>query len=123
MRFRNVFVFSTVLFAGACASGDDDDTSATATLQAPMLMEVEPMEGALHLAWINRQKDCDSVEAERKMEHQTSYDLAFSVPGSVDNEMDTAATDNMMFTYRMRCKKGATYSSYSHEVSANPHDM
>jgi hypothetical protein len=123
MRFWNVFVLFAVLFAGACSSGGDDDTSATTTLQAPMLMEVAPMEGALHLAWMNMQKDCDSVEAERKMEHQTSYDLAFSVPGSVDNKMDTSATDNMMFTYRMRCKKGSTYSSYSNEMSANPHDM
>ena len=123
MRFRNIFVLSTVLFAGACSSGDDDDTSATATLQVPMLVEVVPMEGALHLTWMNMQKDCDSVEAERKMEHQASYELAFSVPGTVDNKMDTAATDNMMYAYRMRCKKGATYSSYSNEMSANPHDM
>jgi hypothetical protein len=123
MRFRTAFVLSTVLIAGACSSGGDDDTSSTATLQAPMLMEVTPMEGALHLAWMNVQHDCDSIEAERKMEHQTSFELAFSVPGEVDNEMDTAATDNMMYAYRMRCKRGTKYSSYSNEMSANPHDM
>jgi hypothetical protein len=122
MKFLSAFTLVLVAFAAACSSGDDDEAG-PATLEAPMLMEIVPMEGALHLTWMNMQKDCDSVEAERKMEHSTAYEAAFSVPGTADNKMDTAATDNMMYMYRMRCRKGSAYSSYSNEMSANPHDI
>ena len=83
-----------------------------------MLMKVMPMEGALHLEWMNVQPDCDAVEAERKTEE--TFAQIFSVPGSVDNKMDTTATENMTYTYRLRCKKGASFSDYSEELSANP---
>jgi hypothetical protein len=123
MKSNAAFILVAAMLAAACSSGDDDDAMAAQGLEAPMLMEVVPMEGALHLTWMNMQKDCDSVEGERKMEHHADYEVAFSVPGTVDNKMDTAATDDMMYTYRMRCKKGTAYSSYSNEMSANPHDM
>lgn len=109
------------LFAGVmgCASSSSG-TSGTGTPQAPMLMEVIPMASALHLTWMNNQADCDTVEAERKM-GSDAFATAFSVPGTVDNKMDTAATDDMMYTYRLRCKKGGAYSGYSTEMGANPH--
>jgi hypothetical protein len=44
-----------------------------------MLTEVVPMEGALHLTWMNMQTDCSSVEAERRTE-ASDYEVAFSVP-------------------------------------------
>lgn len=75
-------------------------------LEAPVLMEVVPMEGALHLMWMNMQKDCTSVDAERKSGSGT-YEPAFSVPGALDNKMDAAATENLTYTYRLRCKKGS----------------
>lgn len=84
-----------------------------------MLMKCMPMEGALHLEWMNMQKDCDSVEAERKM-HTDPFAQIFSVPGTVDNKMDSSATENMDYTYRLRCKKGTAYSDYSNEMSGNP---
>lgn len=123
MKKFSAFAVVTAVLAAACSSSGDDDAMGASALEAPMLMEVVPTEGALHLAWMNMQKDCDSVEAERRMEHDSDYELAFSVPGSADNEMDPAATDNMMYTYRMRCKKGNAYSSYSNELAANPHDL
>jgi hypothetical protein len=88
-----------------------------------MLQQVVPMEGALHITWMNMQKDCDSVEAERMSDHHPDYAVVFSVPGSVDNKMDADATEDMMYMYRMRCKKGSAYSEYSNEMSANPHAM
>lgn len=84
-----------------------------------MLMKCMPMEGALHLEWMNMQKDCDAVEAERMM-HGNPYESIFSVPGSVDNKMDGTATEDMDYTYRLRCKKGSSYSDYSNEMTANP---
>lgn len=109
------------LMYGACSSSDTSDGTSTSKLQAPMLLHVVPMDGALHVKWMNMQDDCDTVEGESMMEGM-GYDGAFSVPGSVDNKMDAAATDDMMYTYRLRCKKGANVSEYSNEMSANPHD-
>ena len=122
MKSLTALILSSAMLTAACSSGDDDAAS-TGTLQAPMLMEVVPMEGALHITWMNMQTDCDSVEAERKSDHHTDYALAFSVPGTVDNKMDAAATEDMMYMYRLRCKKGASYSDYSNEMSGNPHAM
>ena len=100
-------------------SGDDKDSPASGALEAPMLMKVMPMEGALHLEWMNMTKDCDSVEAERMMDGE-DYKQVFTVPGTVDNKMDAGATDDMDYMYRLRCKKGSTYSDYSNEMSGNP---
>ena len=103
----------------ACSSDDGGPTSGA--LQAPMLIEVAPMDGALHLTWMNMQADADSVEAERRMD-TGAFAAAFSVPGSVDNKMDALATDDMPYTYRLRAKKGAAFSAYSNELTANPRD-
>lgn len=120
MKFSRAVVTAAALGAAACSSDGMDMGSGA--LEAPMLMAVVPMEGALHLTWMNMQKDCSSVEAERRME-SGAYEVAFSVPGSVDNKMDAAATDNMTYTFRLRCKKGGAFSVYSNELSANPYDM
>jgi hypothetical protein len=105
----------------AACSSDDEDTSPEA-IEAPMLMTVEPMDGALHLVWMNMAEDADSVEAERKMD-DGPFEPAFSVPGTVDNRMDGTATDDMPYTYRLRAKKGALFSEYSEQMTANPTDV
>lgn len=114
--------FGMALLGIFTACSEDGHAPAAGGPEAPMLTEVTPMEGALHLRWMNMQTDCDSVEAESKMEG-TDYAVAFNVPGSADNSMDTKATDDMLYTYRLRCKKGAQASPYSNEMSANPHDV
>jgi hypothetical protein len=110
-------------FLGGCSGDDMDmgDHSSPGALEAPMLMKVMPMQGALHLEWMNMQSDGDMVEAERKMP-EAEFEQVFSVPGTVDNKMDAQATHNMVYTYRLRCKKGDAYSDYSNELSANPTD-
>lgn len=116
-RIATLLVLAVSTFG---CSGDDDDGGASGgMLQAPMLMKVMPMEGALHLEWMNVQKDCEAVEADRKM-HSEPFAQVFSVPGAVDNKMDGSATEDMDYTYRLRCKKGAAYSAYSDEMSGNP---
>jgi hypothetical protein len=111
------------IFLGGCSGDDMDmgDHSSSGALEAPMLMKVMPMQGALHLEWMNMQTDGDMVEAERRMP-ETEFAQVFSIPGTVDNKMDAQATDNMVYTYRLRCKKGDAYSDYSNELSANPTD-
>ena len=120
-RFAVLMLAPLGLMYAACSSSDTSDGTSTSKLQAPMLVHVVPMDGALHVKWMNMQDDCDTVEAESRMEGMP-YEVAFSVPGSVDNKMDAAATDDMMYTYRLRCKKGTALSDYSNELSANPHD-
>lgn len=105
----------TAGMGGSAGSGG----TATATLAAPTIDQLMKMGGALHVMWTNNQLDCDSVEAERKSDTDP-YAVIFSVPGTVDNKMDSAASANMLYTYRLRCKKGDAYSDYSPEVSRNP---
>ena len=116
MLMKTLFTTALAVILTACSSDDGDGD---ATLEAPMLMEVVPMEGALHLTWMNMAQDADSVEGERKMD-TGAFEPAFSVPGSVDNRMDAQATDDMPYTYRLRAKKGSAYSAYSNEMTANP---
>ncbi len=112
-----IIVTALAIFMAACSS--DGHGGSDGALEAPMLMEVVPMQGALHLTWMNMQADADSVEAERKMD-TGAFEQAFLVPGTVDNRMDTAAMDDMPYTYRLRAKKGAEYSVFSNEMTANP---
>ena len=49
--------------------------------------------------------------------------LTMIASGDVDNKMDPEATDDMPYTYRLRAKRGDSYSPYSNEMTANPHEM
>jgi hypothetical protein len=48
------------------------------------------------------------------------YKVIFTLPGSADNQMDDAATADLTYTYRLRCKTNGAYSDYSNEMSRNP---
>ena len=122
MKIWKALALVATMATAGCSSDDSNKDEAMGELEAPMLMDVVPMEGALHVMWMNMQTDGESVEAERKTE-ATEFALGFSVPGSVDNKMDSAATENTTYTYRLRCKKGDRFSPYSNELSANPFDM
>src|SRR5688572_13663230 len=64
-----ILLVAIVLGLSACSSdGDDASGSSQGALDAPMLMEVVPMEGALHVRWMNMQTDASAVEAERRMD-------------------------------------------------------
>lgn len=100
--------------------GSDDGGDQAGSLQAPLLETVMPMAPAgLHVTWKNVTTDCDSVEGQR-MTATTPWTVAFTVPGSVDNEHDGAATEKVEHTYRVRCKKGDQFSPYSNEMSGTP---
>ena len=105
-----------LLFVVGCSEDGEDGTPGTGALRAPVIEAVMPMEGVLHVAWQNAQPDCDSVEGERKPA-SGDYTMAFSVPGNVDNKMDTGATPAGSYSYRLRCKKGTAFSPYSNEMS------
>ncbi|MCU0654270.1 MAG: hypothetical protein MUF64_02950 [Polyangiaceae bacterium] len=105
--------------AGVGSAGAGGSGNASAALQAPQIDMVMPMQGALHVMWINKQADCDTIEGERKTDTDP-YAMVFTVPGEADNKHDTSAMMDMTYTYRLRCKKGDAYSDYSNEKSLNP---
>lgn len=111
------------------SSGDPgssgDSGTAAAALKAPTVDSVGKMMGALHVMWTNNETSCDSIEGERQAQMSDGsmmekYKVVFTVPGDADNKHDTSATSNMKYTYRLRCKKGTTYSEYSNEMFGNP---
>ncbi|MBI3201426.1 MAG: hypothetical protein HYZ29_07780 [Myxococcales bacterium] len=108
------------LSALALGCGSNDDAGGSSGPEAPVLETVMPMAPAgLHVSWKNVTSDCDSVEGER-MSASAAWKVAFTVPGSVDNEHDGTATEKVAHSYRLRCKRGDQYSSYSNEVSGTP---
>jgi hypothetical protein len=93
-------------------------------LAEPEVTRVMKMGGALHVVWRN-QVTCDSIEGERRAQKSSGfvvdpYAVAFTVAGTADNQMDDAATADLTYTYRLRCKTGGAYSAYSNEMSENP---
>lgn len=116
----------------ACSDHDDHDgadphanhgsagsAGASASGSAPTLTELMPMGGALHVMWTNPTDGCDTIEGERRTPTE-DYQVVFSVPGEADNKHDTSANQDVEYTYRLRCKKGDTFSPYSNELSRNP---
>lgn len=118
---RRMTAIFGLLLATACGSDDGDGGgSGSGALAAPLVEMVMPMAPAgLHVTWKNVQADCEEIEGERKTA-TADYAVVFSVPGSADNKHDGTATDKVEYTYRLRCKKGSSYSPYSNEMSGTP---
>ncbi|MBK7583272.1 MAG: hypothetical protein IPI67_24145 [Myxococcales bacterium] len=109
-----------VLLLTACGSGDGDDSGSTQSLSAPVMEMVMPMAPAgLHVTWNNIQPDCDEIEGERKSP-SSEFAVVFAVPGSVDNKHDGTATEKVEYFYRVRCRKGETFSAYSDLMAGTP---
>jgi hypothetical protein len=89
---------------------------------APVLDELMPMQGGLHVMWTNAEPACDSIEIERKSATE-AYAVVFVLPGEADNKHDPNASMDTDYTYRIRCEKGGLYSDYSNELGANPTEM
>ncbi|HRG96156.1 MAG TPA: hypothetical protein PLR99_07910 [Polyangiaceae bacterium] len=96
------------------------DSAVPITLAPPTLTTLAKMAGGLHVMWKNGQKDCDSVEAERKGPAD-DFKVIFTVPGAADNKHDgVGLTAGTAYTYRLRCKKGDAYSGYSNVMTGTP---
>ncbi len=111
--------------ADTTPAGGTTTPPVAAAPKAPKIQTVAKMQGALHVMWTNPTPACDSVEGERQatMPDGTimeKYKVVFTVPGEADNKHDISATDAMTYSYRLRCKTGTVYSSYSNVVAGNP---
>lgn len=110
---------------GASGSSGTSGAPATEAPLAPKLDQVAQMANVLHVMWTIPTTKCDSIEGERQAQMpdgtvMEKYKVAFTVAGDVDNKMDTGATAQMKYTYRLRCKVAASYSPYSNEASGTP---
>lgn len=109
------------------AAGFDGNDAASSSvgpgdtaLHAPYLDTVAALHGALHVFWTNETLDCDSIEVERKTTVEP-WSVHFDVAGDVEDVSDDAATDpSVVYTYRVRCRRGTEYSAYSNEDSRSP---
>lgn len=117
--FSQLLGMAVLAVSVAACSDDDAKDNANVDLKAPTITMVMTMDGGLHVMWENAQKDCDAVEGERKSETE-AYTLVFTTPGSTDNKHDAPLTKGTAYTYRVRCKKGSSYSPYSNEESGTP---
>lgn len=102
----------------ASEAGLDAAEAPPAAPKPPTLDQLMKMAGALHVMWTNNQS-CDFVVGERKT-GSTDYVQIFSVKGTIDNKMDSAASADDEYTYRLRCKVGDNFSVYSNELTRNP---
>jgi len=107
--------------AGSTSSSSGTSGTAPKTINLPSLTNLMKMTGSLHVVWTlpPDKTTCDTIEGERKGA-TGEYKVVWTVPGSVDNKHDGTATEDTMYTYRLRCKVGSEYSAYSNEMSKNP---
>ena len=103
---------------GSSSGGAADSGAVTPKTAGPKLTNVMKMTGGLHVVW-ELPSECDGVELERK-DGDAEFAVEYKLPGTVDNKHDAAATDNVVYTYRARCKVGSEYTEYSNEMSKNP---
>lgn len=105
--------------------GCSSEDGGPATPKAPRASEAIKMAGSLHVTWVNEEPSCDGIELERRAATPAGQVLAdfavvYRLPGAADNKHDGSATEDAVYTYRLRCTKGGLYSVYSNEISANP---
>lgn len=114
----------TASSSGGSSSGDTtsggtpDAGGITPKGEGPKLTDVMKMTGSLHVMW-DLPAECDGVELERK-DGDGEYAVKYKLPGTVDNKHDGSASENMVYSYRARCKVGSEYTEYSNEMSKNP---
>lgn len=123
---RGCLIVTLIAGLAGCSSSEDTKSSGeAASLKAPKIDSVEKMMGSLHVMWTNQDTTCESVVGERKAEMPSGmvhedFKEVFTESGEADNHHDTSATEDMTYTYRLRCKKGTAFSDYSNTMSGNP---
>ena len=106
---------STTAAGTTAATGSGGGTG----LEAPMIKSVEPLEGALHVMWMNVTMDCDKIELSRKHD-AGAYAVAYTLTGSATSQHDMQAVPPGMYCYKARCLKGAQASPDSNEMCGTP---
>lgn len=101
------------------ATGGGGTGGATGAPLAPTIQSVEPLEGALHVAWTNNTPDCDKIELDRKKD-DGAYAKVYTLTGSATSQHDSQAVAPGTYCYKARCLKGADSSPDSNEKCGTP---
>jgi hypothetical protein len=126
VRFTFVCVLALASGCEATGSGDPGVGGGAAggvpdgPPEAPTLDTVAAMHGALHLFWTNETTDCDAIEGERSILDEP-FEPLFAVEGDVEDLADDDATDpTLVYSYRLRCRRGDELSPYSNVDARSP---
>ena len=87
--------------------------------EAPMIESVEPLEGGLHVMWMNMTTDCNKVVLLRSKDGG-EYAVAYTLTGSADSQHDAQATAPGEYCYKARCIKGDQTSPDSDAKCGSP---
>lgn len=104
--------------SGAAPTGGSAGQTEDA-VEAPMLKSVEPLEGGLHVMWMNVTKDCDKVVLLRSKDGG-EYHVAYTLTGAADSQHDGQATAPGEYCYKARCIKGDQTSPDSDAKCGTP---
>ena len=116
---------STTSVTGSTSSASSATSATTgaggsnAPPQAPNIVSVAPMEGALHVEWENVTPNCDQIELDRKKD-DGAYATEYTLTGVATSQHDTEAVPPGTYCYRARCTKGAQTSPDSSETCGTP---
>ncbi len=105
--------------SAAGGGGAGGGGGASAEPQAPVMQSVEPLEGALHVMWMNVTLDCDAIELDRNKDGG-AFTTAYTLAGQADSQHDSMATAPGTYCYKARCIKGDLTSPDSNEVCGTP---
>lgn len=102
-------------------TGSTSVSSGTAggTPLAPVLQSVEPLDGGLHVMWMNTTPSCEKIEIDRKKD-AGAYATVFTVAGQAFEQHDDGATAPGVYCYQLRCVIGAEKSPNSNEKCGTP---
>jgi len=84
-----------------------------------MIESVEPLEGGLHVMWMNMTKDCDKVVLLRS-KNGGDFAIAYTLSGAADSQHDAQATAPGEYCYKARCIKGTQTSPDSDAKCGTP---
>ena len=107
--------------SGSPAAGGAEHTGGTGggALEPPMIESVEPLEGGLHVMWMNKTKDCDKIVLLRNKDGG-AFTVAYTLNGAADSQHDGQATAPGTYCYKGRCVKGSDTSPDSEEKCGTP---
>jgi hypothetical protein len=105
--------------AGAAQTTGGEGGTQSGLPQPPVMESVSPLDGALHVTWMNVSTDCDKIELWRK-DGDAEYILAFTLTGAAEAQHDSGVEPGSPYCYKARCTKDDVTSAYSSEKCATP---
>lgn len=87
--------------------------------EAPMIESVEPLEGGLHVMWMNMTENCDKIVLLRS-KNGGDFAVAYTLSGLADSQHDAQATAPGEYCYKAHCVKGTQTSPDSDAKCGSP---